>query len=99
MRFIFCYQCKKKVEVSYKIGFREECLHCQADLHICRNCRFYDPSAYRECKEPCAERVSDKEKNNYCEYFEPQTKHSNNKELSEKSAHLKAAEALFKSES
>jgi len=41
------------------------------DLHICRNCRHHDPSAYNECREPNAERVSDRERNNRCDYFSP----------------------------
>ncbi len=35
------------------------------------NCRFYDETAYNECSEPSAERVVDKEKSNFCDYFSP----------------------------
>ena len=37
------------------------------------NCRFHDPSAYNECREPNAERVSDRDRANRCEYFVPGT--------------------------
>ncbi len=96
MNKVSCYQCNKLVELEHKISFREECPHCKADLHICFNCRFYDESAYNECKESSAERVRDKERNNYCEYFEPLHKTGDHSGLSEREAQLKAAEALFK---
>ncbi len=32
-------------------------------------CSFYDKNSYNECKEPIADRITDKEKSNYCDYF------------------------------
>jgi len=32
-------------------------------------CHFYDTSSYNECKEPMANRVLDKEKANFCDFF------------------------------
>jgi len=32
-------------------------------------CKFYDPKVYNECTEPNADRVVDKEKSNFCDYF------------------------------
>ncbi len=98
MPAVFCHECKKKPEFQSKIGFREECPYCQADLHICLNCRFYDESAYNECKESSADRVSDKEKNNYCGYFEPLREASKSAESSNRSELWKKASALFKKE-
>ena len=95
MHTVVCYQCSKQVELEHKINFREECLYCHADLHICLNCRFYDESAYNECRESSAEKVKDKEKNNYCEYFDPSHKNTKS-QLTKKDTQLKAAEALFK---
>jgi len=54
-----------------KIGFRDECPHCGHDLHICLHCFFYDPTAYRQCRETVPEAVKDKERANFCEYFRP----------------------------
>lgn len=39
-------------------------------MRCCRNCRFYDPVAHNQCREPQAERVADKEMANFCAYFE-----------------------------
>ena len=75
-----------------RVGFREECEQCSADLHVCKNCRFYDESAYNECRESSADVVREKERANYCDYFEPgegSYKSSNKDDL------LAQAEALF----
>ena len=32
-------------------------------------CSFYDPKAYNECREPNADRIVDKEKANFCDYY------------------------------
>jgi hypothetical protein len=64
-----CYQCKKALDVTDKIGRTETCPFCDADLHCCLNCRFYDSGAYNECCENQAERVLDKDRSNFCDYF------------------------------
>ncbi len=65
-----CYQCGKEVKVADRVGRSETCLSCGADLHCCRNCEFYDPLSYNECREPVAERVVDKERANFCDMFQ-----------------------------
>ena len=98
MHKVICFQCKHKLELSTKISFREECPQCGADIHACLNCRFYDTSSYNECKEPSAEKVQNKDRNNYCEYFEANTNHSakDNSHSEKKKKQLTDAEALFK---
>lgn len=32
-------------------------------------CIYYDPKSYNECRESSADRVLDKEKDNFCDYF------------------------------
>ena len=56
-----CHHCKKAVEIAEKVGRADTCPVCDADLHCCLNCRFYDPGAYNECRETQAERVLDKD--------------------------------------
>lgn len=68
---MICGSCKKEVPVLEKVGFRAECPHCEADLHICLLCKFYDPSVYNECQETSADRVVEKDRSNFCEYFVP----------------------------
>ena len=68
-----CFGCGVAVELAAgdRVGFRDSCEACGADLHICRNCTHHDPSAYNECREPNAERVSGRERANHCDYFSP----------------------------
>ncbi|MGD9159587.1 MAG: hypothetical protein PVG39_14335 [Desulfobacteraceae bacterium] len=66
-----CVFCGKKVPVEGKISRRDICPHCQRDLRCCKQCKFYDHHAYNECKEVMAERISDKERSNFCDYFVP----------------------------
>jgi hypothetical protein len=70
---MICHACKKTIPVAEKIGFREECPLCGADLHVCLACGFYDKSAYNECRESQADRVLEKDRANFCEYFTPGT--------------------------
>lgn len=91
---IKCFFCKKNNTSVGKIGRRDECVECRADLHICKNCQFYDSKAYNECREPSADVVQEKERANYCDYFSP-----NSKDLGaddQKTKLKAAAEALFK---
>ncbi|MEZ0392022.1 MAG: hypothetical protein ACAH59_07405 [Pseudobdellovibrionaceae bacterium] len=90
-----CFSCQKELSFSdVKIGFREECPHCRADVHVCKNCHFYDPKAYNECREPSADVVREKDRANFCEYFTPGTGGASAKDSA--AALRAAAEALFK---
>lgn len=51
------------------IGRKERCPFCDNDLRCCLNCRFYDKQVYNQCRESQAERVLDKDRSNFCEYF------------------------------
>jgi hypothetical protein len=50
-----------------------ECLGCRAELHVCRQCRFYDVRKPESCAEERADPPKDKQHRNFCEYFEPRT--------------------------
>jgi len=47
------------------------CAACRSDLHVCRLCAFFDAGVAKACREPVAEEVHDKERANFCGYFEP----------------------------
>ncbi len=64
-----CHACKKEIAIERKVGRSETCPSCGADLHVCLNCRFYSLGAYNDCTEPQAERVVDKRRSNFCDYF------------------------------
>jgi len=66
-----CYKCESttSLELNQSISRNEECPKCYADLRCCKMCGFFDPKAYNECKEPSADRILEKEKANFCDYF------------------------------
>ena len=68
-----CFACGAGVEFASgeRVGFRDTCDSCGADLHVCRNCAHHDPSAYNECREPGSERVSQRDRANRCDWFAP----------------------------
>ncbi len=68
-----CFHCGRQVESREKIGFRELCPKCDRPLHVCVNCEFYDLAFNNQCREPQAERVVDKDRANFCEYFVPRS--------------------------
>lgn len=90
---LICFKCQKTNSVESKVGYREECLHCRQDLHSCKNCDFYDVKSYNECREPSADVVRDKEKFNFCDFYNPSGK---NAVVDEKAKLKAAADALFK---
>ena len=71
---MYCWKCGTEVaELSgaRKILRTDTCSSCDSDLHVCKNCKFYDPQYHNECQETQAEWVNDKERLNYCDYFMP----------------------------
>lgn len=66
-----CYACSADLEMEPPLGRSARCPHCGSDLRCCRNCRFHDLSSYNECSEPSAERVLEKDRANFCDYFSP----------------------------
>ncbi len=91
-----CHNCKKELDVGRKVGRREECPFCGSDLHVCLNCRFYAPGSYNDCKEPQAERVVDKARSNFCDYFEFRDAASAGGEKGEEKSLQSKLEDLFK---
>jgi len=94
---VICFHCQKVNSSQNKIGFRDECFGCRSDLHVCKNCEFYDIKSYNECREPSAEVVRDKERVNLCEFFLAKNKDQG---MTGAKENIKAlAEALFKNSS
>ncbi len=90
---LICFKCEKANSYQGKIGRREECLHCRSDLHSCKNCHFFDAQAYNQCRESSADVVQEKERANFCDYFQPRQGALGGKTAVDLKA---AAEALFK---
>lgn len=94
-----CFHCQKEIEILDKVGFRDDCEYCGSDLHVCLNCTFYDERAYNECRETSADRVVDKERANFCEYFQSSTGTDSSQKLSAADEAKRKLEELFKKKS
>ncbi|MFC1350463.1 MAG: hypothetical protein G8D60_14015 [gamma proteobacterium symbiont of Phacoides pectinatus] len=65
-----CWNCGAGLG-AHDYGRETNCLGCAKPTRVCRNCRWYDPAATDQCREPTAEPVMHKERPTYCEHFEP----------------------------
>ena len=92
-----CAACGQEIALSSgeRLGFREECARCGADLPTCKNCSHYDPGAYNHCWEPNSERVADRERQNRCDGFASSLGRGGDRENSQDQA-LKDLGDLFK---
>ncbi|MBP7341452.1 MAG: hypothetical protein KA957_03960 [Syntrophaceae bacterium] len=64
-----CFACKTEISGDLFVGRQTLCPSCGAYLHVCRNCAFYEPGAANDCRESEAERVVDKTRSNFCDFF------------------------------
>ncbi len=64
-----CIFCGEEISIEGKVSRSETCPNCGRDIRCCKQCKFYDAHAYNECREVSAERIVDKERANFCEYF------------------------------
>ncbi len=96
-----CFKCGKKVVrmANTPLGRSDECDHCKADLRVCKNCRHYEALAKWECRESISESVRDKERGNFCDFFQVREGSGATpgfKAPTSRDDLMKAAEALFK---
>ena len=68
---MFCHACRHPFETRERVQFRDRCPACDAALHVCLNCRFFDATAYNGCRESRAERQVGKDRENRCDWFAP----------------------------
>jgi hypothetical protein len=68
-----CWRCGVAIEDEpLPLSRTAECRSCGAELHVCRQCAFYDTTRANQCREPVAELVSNKTRANFCGWFRPQ---------------------------
>lgn len=66
-----CWKCGvAQAELLLPLARLAECPACRAQLHVCRMCRYFDPAAAQQCREPVADAVTDKQRANFCGYFQ-----------------------------
>ena len=91
-----CYACGKDVLIVGRVGRNDVCEHCDQDLHCCRNCEFYDVKSNSECRERITDRIKDKDRANFCDFFKMGIPLHNAKEAEQISDAKRKLEELFK---
>ena len=66
-----CASCGAKAPAV--ISAEGTCTTCKGDLHTCRQCTYFDPSARFECSRTITARIVNKNARNTCELFAPRT--------------------------
>jgi hypothetical protein len=64
-----CHKCGAIIEIE-KVSRRDECPSCGSDLRVCLNCSLYDVNRANECFETQVEKVKEKDRSNYCDFFQ-----------------------------
>jgi hypothetical protein len=90
---LYCYKCGGEIELIDKVKRADSCEHCGADLHCCKNCKFWDLYAHNQCRESTTLYEPDKEKANFCTHFSVR---DGKIEVEDRGAALNKLEALFK---
>jgi hypothetical protein len=66
-----CYRCGTSLAaLSLPLSRLDLCPGCSVELHVCRMCRHYAPTAPDACTEDDAIEVTRKDTANFCDYFD-----------------------------
>lgn len=69
---LVCWKCGAALkELPLPLARLAECPACRAELHVCRQCEFYEARVADQCTEDRAEAVKEKERANFCDWFRP----------------------------
>jgi len=62
-----CTACGAKAPTIISVD--TSCSKCNAELHTCRQCTYFDPGAHFECSKSIPKRIVNKNARNTCELF------------------------------
>jgi len=62
-----CYNCATPLPTDF--DFAQQCPKCNADLHCCKQCSYFEPSTRFQCMKPIPERIAYKDAANECTFF------------------------------
>jgi len=65
-----CHHCGWEWTYSGLPGRSDTCERCGFELRVCLNCVRYDARAAHQCRETRADPVADKDRANFCEWFD-----------------------------
>jgi hypothetical protein len=91
-----CWQCGADL-TNVDFGRETNCLGCGKPTRCCRNCRLFQRGRPNDCIEPMAEQVADKQRANFCGFFDPSPTAIQDPIGSSGDALRQAADDLFKS--
>lgn len=92
----FCHHCGESLEFAEKVFRNDTCPSCGSDIYCCLNCSEYDETASNQCKEPQSEKVSVKDRRNFCDYFNLSTKKGLGSARDKATEAKRKLEALFR---
>src|SRR5262249_30332157 len=64
-----CFNCSTALPAD--IVFTGTCPKCNAELHCCKQCTYFEPSTRFQCLKPIPVRIALKDKANDCSLFAP----------------------------
>ncbi|MEE8149455.1 MAG: hypothetical protein V3T75_03275 [candidate division Zixibacteria bacterium] len=67
---LLCWNCSKNTGLTGRISRADSCESCLADMRCCRGCRHFDPNRRFQCKESIETNIPNKEKSNFCDFFQ-----------------------------
>ncbi|MFQ5500572.1 MAG: hypothetical protein ACE5FH_12980 [Candidatus Zixiibacteriota bacterium] len=67
---LVCWSCGRPTGIVGRVARSDSCDRCSADLRCCRGCRHFDPTKRFQCRETVDGPVRDKDRNNFCDYFQ-----------------------------
>jgi len=67
---LLCWNCGRPTGIEKKVFRGDSCPHCLADLRCCAGCRHREPGRRFQCKEPIEANIPNKEKSNFCDFFQ-----------------------------
>ncbi len=88
-----CYNCGEEFEV--KVYRNTECYSCGKDAKVCLNCKFYSPGSHWDCSESIREAVREKDRANFCDFFEPGSNYKGSAGENKEKDAKKAFDSLF----
>lgn len=65
-----CHACGATWASAISPGRTDVCAACRAELRCCLNCVSYEVAAAQQCRDRRAEPVLEKDRGNFCEYFQ-----------------------------
>lgn len=92
----YCHHCGIEMEFVDKVFRTDTCTNCGVDVRCCLNCSEYDESASDQCREPQSERVTVKDRRNFCDYFSLREGRPGSTTVDKAAEAKRKLEALFK---